>query len=202
MKFILLFLLLPLCLLADINILVIGDSNSYGFPGREYGWVHLLKKEYPNAIFLNYSLGGATADQCDMIYTIATDIHKPDIVIYTAGLVNVVYKNDLDHLEKGIRTTINRCLQDGCTVLFGLIDFSAWIKNNIFDFDLEYLFRANKIFSDISLSYPVASFVFLDESLLSNPIYNHGDFIHPNFEGQKIIAKRIKQILDEVLLKS
>lgn len=203
MRLLLLFILAPLMMWAETRILILGDSNTHGIPSKEYSWVTLLKEEYkdqPHIKFINYGLGMATVEQCEMLYHIAQELHDPDIVIYTAGLVNVVFKHDLDkQMGPSMGRTLQKCINNKCYVLFGMIDFSCFCRT--FNFEKSYIDKANGIYKSLANTFYdyIIPFVFLEEQLLSNPAYNVGDNLHPNLEGQKIIALRVKQALDTVI---
>lgn len=203
MRLFLLFIVAPVLMWAETRILILGDSNTHGLPSKEYSWVTFLKEEYkdkPYVKFFNYGIGMATAEQCEMLYQIAEELHDPDIVIYAAGLVNVVFKNDLDrHLGPSMGRTIQKCIDNRCYVLLGMIDFSCFCQT--LNFEKSYIDKANGIYKDIANTFYdyIIPFVFLEEQLLSNPSLNIGDGLHPNLEGQKIIAMRVKHALDQVI---
>ena len=203
MRFVLLFILCPILIWAETKILILGDSNTHGLPTKEFSWVTILKEEYkdkPWIKFYNYGLGMATVEQCEMLYHIAHEIHDPDIVIYTAGLVNVIFKQDLDkHMGPSMGRTLQKCIDNKCYVLFGMIDFSCFCRT--FKFDKGYIDKANGIYGILANTFYdyITPFVFLEEELLTNPTYNIGDNLHPNLEGQKIIAMRVKHALEQVL---
>lgn len=200
MRILLFSLLLPVFLFSEINILVLGDSNSYGVPNRECSWVSILKKEYQDnseIVFFNYAIGMATSDQIDMLHILGSEYHHPNIIIYAGGLVDVLLQKNLGNMKTAILQTLKRSLKQDQIVLFGIIDFLPW---EIMPFqDLQYLESATNIFLEIANEASVIPFVFLDKELLTNSLYNLGDTVHPNFEGQKIIAKRIKGVLENIL---
>lgn len=201
MRLLICFLLVPFfAFSAETRILVLGDSNSYGVPERESSWVSLLKQEYknnPDLVFLNYAVGFSTIEQCEMIHIIASEIHNPHIVIYTGGLVNVLYQHNLQHLELSLRRTLNRCHENNQIVLFGMIDFTCLIDT--FNHPIDYISEVNQIYTDVPLKYNVIPFLFLDHNLLAGDSFNSGDNVHPNLEGQKLIAKRVKEKLEFIL---
>lgn len=196
MKFFLLLFLAPLCVFGECKILILGDSNSYGVPERKCSWVSILKEEFkghPDIVFLNYAVGMSTSIQCYMQCIIASEIHDPDIVIYAGGLVDVLINENLNYTKKNIEDTVKYCVENKRIVLFGLISFNSWIENH--GFDPEKINFANNIYFNIANTHQVIPFTFLDDYLLSNKGLHLGDFIHPNYEGQKIIAKRVKKAL-------
>ncbi len=203
MRLLLLFILAPMIMWAEVRILVLGDSNTHGIPSKDYSWVTLLKEEYkdkPWVKFYNYGLGMATAEQCEMLLHIGIELHDPDIVIYTGGLVNVVFKGDLDkHLGPSIGRTIQHCIDNKIYVLFGMIDFSSFCKN--LGFNKPYVDRANGVYRDIAITFQdyILPFIFLEDRLLCDPALNTGDWLHPNLEGQKIIALRVNQALEPII---
>lgn len=203
MRLLLLFILAPILLWSETRILILGDSNTHGIPSKEYSWVTILKEEYkekPWIKFYNYGLGMATAEQCEMLLHICLETHDPDIVIYTAGLVNVVFKTDLDKgMGPSMGRALQKCIDNKCYVLFGMIDFSCFCRT--FNFDKGYIDKANGIYKDLAntfLDY-IFPFVFLEEQLFTNPTYNTGDKLHPNLEGQKLIAMRVKHVLEPLI---
>lgn len=203
MRLLLLFILAPLMMWAETRILILGDSNTHGIPSKEYSWVTLLKEEYkdqPHIKFINYGLGMATVEQCEMLYHIAQELHQPDIVIYTAGLVNVVFKHDLDNqMGPSMGRTLQKCINNKCYVLFGMIDFSCFCHT--LNFEKGYVDKANGIYKELANIFYnyLIPFIFLEKELFTNPNLNTGDKLHPNLEGQKIIAMRVKHALDPLL---
>lgn len=71
---------------------------------------------------------------------------------------------------------------------FGMIDFTSCYYT--FKFEKEYVDLANKIYKDVANTFRdyISPFIFLDNQLFINSNFNSGDFLHPNLEGQKIIA--------------
>lgn len=200
MKWVLLLLIPCFLFSSETRILVLGDSNSYGVPNRECSWVSLLQKEYkdnPDVVFLNYSVGMSTAEQCEMLYIIANEIHNPQVVIYAGGLVNVLLEHNLENMKISLKRTLTQCALNNQTVLFGTIDFSCWI--DAWNRPIDYISDANRIYNETPSRFNVIPFVFLDTNLMANPHLNLGDYVHPNIDGQKIIAERIKQKLDYAL---
>lgn len=203
MRLLLLFILAPVLIFAETRILILGDSNTHGIPSKDFSWVSILKEEYkdqPWIKFYNYGLGMATVEQCEMLLHIGLELHNPDIVIYTGGLVNVVFKYDLDkQMGPSMGRTIQKCIDNKCYVLYGMIDFSCFCKT--LNFEKCYVDKANAIYKELSNTFKdyIFPFVFLEEQLFTNPIYNMGDKLHPNLEGQKIIAMRVKHALEPIL---
>ncbi len=203
MRLLLLFILAPFLIFAETRILILGDSNTHGIPTKEYSWVTILKEEFkdkPWVKFYNYGLGMATAEQCEMLLHTCLEYHEPDIVIYTAGLVNVVFKSDLDkHMAPSIARVIQKCVDDKIYVLFGMIDFTSF--HTKLKFDKTYIDKANKVYQDLANTFIdyIFPFIFLDTQLLTDPSLNMGDNLHPNMEGQRIVAMRVKSALESVI---
>jgi lysophospholipase L1-like esterase len=187
----------------EYTIVLIGDSNTHGIPVREGSWAFFLKRDFEKmgaAIRIhNYGIGCATTGQCDQLLDTVLEAHNPDLVIYTAGLVDVLLKHSFDEMKSNMEISIQRCRSRNTLILFGLVDFSCWQEK--LNFPQKYLLRANNIYLDIALQYPEIVFNYLDSELLGDPLFNAGDWVHPNEVGNYRIYLTIKEKLLEVLPK-
>lgn len=200
-RFLLFIFFIPSFAFSEIKVVLVGDSNTHGIPAKEYGWAYLLEKDFEgrDIKFYNYAIGLATTNQCEQLLNIVLEIHKPDIVIYTAGLVDVLFKHPLNEMKMHMKNSIKLCQEYNAAVLFGVIDFSCWADKH--NFHPIYLAQSNSVFLDITLKCPVIGFEYLNTQVLGDGEFNIGDWVHPNYEGNVIIHRRVKEKFLEVLAK-
>lgn len=195
-------LLIPLSLFSEINILLIGDSNTHGVPFYENGWVYLLEndedlKKY-DLKFENYAFGYSTVSQCEQLLMQLLKHREYDILFYNCGLVDFLFHPDnLSVTEDCMRRTLGRCCKKIPYVFFGMINFTCWtIRKNI---PITQINMAHTLFNKMVQEFPIIPYDFLTTDLLCHEKCNYGDWVHPNSEGSLIIHKEVKKRLQELL---
>lgn len=171
------------------KIVCLGDSTTYGFPyGPEYSWTSMLAEQI-NCQVVNKGINGNTTE--DMLMRFKRDVVdlKPDCVIITGGINDVVQGESLAAITFNIEKMVNIALEHGIKVVLGLptpVDYPAW--ENV----LKNLRNWIKQFATMN-NLPVIDFckAFYDEAdgLKKHLLLPDGG--HPTREGYKEMFKQI-----------
>ncbi|SHG62013.1 Lysophospholipase L1 [Thermosyntropha lipolytica DSM 11003] len=175
--------------MAEIKIVCLGDSTTYGFPyGPEHSWTSMLAEQI-NGKVINKGINGNTTE--DMLRRFKRDVLdlKPDYVIITGGINDVVQGESLAAITFNIENMVREALAQGIKVVLGLptpVDYPAWEKvlQNLRD----WLVQLAK-----SLNLPVIDFskAFYDENHILKKHLLLPDGGHPTREGYKAMFAQI-----------
>lgn len=172
-----------------MKIVCIGDSTTYGFPyGPEYSWTSMLAEQIDGQV-INKGINGNTTE--DMLWRFKKDVLdlKPDYVIITGGINDVVQGESLASITFNLEKMINSALENGVKVILGLptpVDYPAWenVLKNLRNWIKQYA-EANRL----SLIDFCRAFYDENNNLKKHLLLPDGG--HPTREGYKEMFKQI-----------
>lgn len=175
--------------MAKIKIVCLGDSTTFGFPfGPQDSWVKMLGEEiFGEAI--NKGINGNTTG--DMLERFARDVlaYKPDFVIITGGINDVVCGESQDRIKHNIMQMVEKSLAHNITPILGIptpVDYVSW------EASLKKLRTWMREYAE-SLNINVIDFskAFFDEDGNIKTDLLLADGGHPSQEGYKQMFKQI-----------
>lgn len=118
--------------MAKIKIVCLGDSTTFGFPyGHQDSWVKMLSEEIFGEV-INKGINGNTTTDMLNRFERAVLVNKPDFVIITGGINDVVCGESLDRIKYNITQMIQKSLAHGIRPVIGLptpVDYIPWEKS-------------------------------------------------------------------------
>lgn len=172
------------------QIIVLGDSITAGYGlNSQQAYPYLLNQEL-NLPVLNRGVSGDTTE--DGLARLADDVlsQQPWIVIIGLGGNDFLQKVPKIETEQNLRAIISQIqAQKAITVLLGM---------NLGLFKDEYQVLYKRVAQETG-SYLIPQVL---KGIIDNPQHRQEDIIHPNAQGQEILAKRITEALKPLLDKA
>jgi acyl-CoA thioesterase-1 len=182
---------------APFTILFLGDSLTEGY-GLEDG------EAFPDMIadrfkaegradikIINGGVSGSTsASALGRMRWFARS--KPDLMVLSLGANDGLRGLDVNELEKNLSATIEFAQQSGIKVaLTGMLSPP--------NMGAQYTQAFAAVFPALAERYQLPFLPFLLEGVAGNPKLNQGDGIHPNLEGERIVADLVWDFLQPLL---
>jgi acyl-CoA thioesterase-1 len=176
---------------------VYGDSLSaaYGM-AQSRGWVALLgervKRERPDYSVANASVSGETsAGGVARIEATLARFH-PTIVIVELGANDGLRGLAVDEMKKNLGAIIERAKAKRVAVLLAGMEAPP-------NFGPDYTVSFRQAYRDLARQYKVTLLPFLLDKVAGNAPLNQADGIHPNVEGERIVADTVWTVLQPMV---
>jgi acyl-CoA thioesterase-1 len=179
------------------TILVFGDSLSDGFMlKRSQAYPALLAKKLRaaglNFQVINASASGGTTD--GGLERLPPHLkRKIDILILELGINDVFHGLSVAEIENNLQQIIDRVKTRNPKAR--IVIAGMQLPNYNAD---DYVSAFGKMFADLASKNGAAVVPSLLEGVAGNPSLNLADGIHPNAEGQKILAENVWHVLEPV----
>ena len=179
------------------TILVFGDSLSDGFMlKRSEAYPALLAKKLRRAGLnfqvINASASGGTTD--GGLERLPPHLkRKIAILILELGINDVFHGLSVDQIQNNLQQIIDRVKARNPNVRVVI----AGMRLPGYTAD-DYVSAFGKMFTDLAAKNGAALVPYLLEGVAGNPSLNLADGIHPNAEGQKIVAENVWRVLEPV----
>ena len=179
------------------TILVLGDSLSQGFgltPSEAYP-ILLAKKL--RAAGLNFQVtnasaaGGTTEGGLERLP--AHLKRKIDIFIVELGINDAFRGVPVDQIQNNLQQLVDKVKARNPRVR--VVIAGMQLPNNAAD---DYVSAFGKMFTDLAAKNRSALVPYLLQSVAGDPSMNLSDGIHPNADGQKILAETVWYVLEPV----
>ncbi len=179
------------------TILVLGDSLSQGFglaPNQAYPM--LLAKKL-RAARLNFQVtnasaaGGTTEGGLERLPGHLK--HTIDIFILELGINDAFRGVPVDQIQNNLQQIIDKAKARNPNVR--VVIAGMQLPNYATD---DYVSAFGKVFSDLAAKNGAALVPYLLQNVAGNPSLNLPDGIHPNAEGQKVLAETVWHVLEPV----
>lgn len=182
---------------AQKKIIVLGDSLSEGYGvSKEAAYPSLLegrintelKKHY---VVVNASISGSTTASASgrMKWLIK---QKPDFVFLVLGANDGLRGLKLADSEKNLSLAIELAQKEKIKLILG----GLYMPPN---YGKEYTEQFKKMYRQLVKKYKLPFVPFVLEKVAGDPKYNLADGIHPNEEGQKVIADTVFNAIQDLL---
>ncbi|MBO8158430.1 MAG: GDSL family lipase [Thermosyntropha sp.] len=172
-----------------LRIVCLGDSITYGFPyGPEFSWVKMMSSAI-DGVIINKGINGNTTE--DMLQRFKRDVLdlKPDYVIITGGINDVVQGESLAAITFNIEQMVSLAREQNIKVILGIptpVDYSAWerVLQNLRNWISDFTQNQN---------IPIINFcaAFYDENKNLRKELLLPDGGHPTQEGYREMFKQI-----------
>jgi acyl-CoA thioesterase-1 len=179
------------------TILVLGDSLSQGFgltPSEAYP-ILLAKKL--RAAGLNFQVtnasaaGGTTEGGLERLP--AHLKRKIDIFIVELGINDAFRGVPVDQIQNNLQQIVDKVKARNPRVR--VVIAGMQLPNHVAE---DYVSAFGKMFADLAAKNGAALVPYLLQSVAGDPSMNLSDGIHPNADGQKILADTVWQVLEPV----
>lgn len=179
------------------NILVIGDSLSaeYGLP-KGTGWVaHVQRRLQEHGTeyqIHNSSISGDTSSGGVNRLPAALERVKPDVVIIELGSNDALRGLSLDMTRRNLAQMITACQQAGAHVIL----VGMQIPPN---YGKRYATEFAELFPSLAARHKATLVPFLFEGFATNMDMFQDDAIHPNEQGQQLMAETMWKALSPLV---
>lgn len=177
------------------NVLVLGDSLSaaYGLP-PEQGWVAALQKRFAekDIQFVNASVSGATTAAGLARLPALLQQHKPEWVVLELGANDGLQGKPIPYIRRNLSTLIEQAQGSGSEVLL----LGVRLPPNLGQRYTEPFFE---MYAELAAKYQLAYVPFILEGVAGDERLMQDDGLHPNAEGQKVMARHLGQSLERFL---
>jgi acyl-CoA thioesterase I len=178
------------------TVLFIGDSLTEGYQlAKEDAYPAViersLKPKYPGLKIINAGVSGATtaSGPARMSWYLKS---KPDIIVLALGANDGLRGLDLSESEKNLSAIIERAQSQSIQVLLVGMKMPP-------NYGASYRQKFEKLFPQLAQKYKLPLVPFILEGVGGNPKLNLPDGIHPNVEGQKVMASIVQKYLEPLL---
>lgn len=195
-------LLLPLQLLAETRVLVLGDSLAAGYglePEKAFPVLveeELTRGGYAVKVINAGSSGSTSASARQRIKWYLRS--KPDIMLLELGNNDGLRGLDIQKMRKNLGDTIQIAQKNGIRVLLAGLQIPP-------NYGKQYTENFKQSFPKLAKEYQIPMIPFLLDGVAGDPSLNLADGIHPNEKGHRIICKTVikylKPMLDEKEIK-
>jgi len=179
------------------SILVFGDSLSDGFMlKRSEAYPALLAKKLHNA-GLNFQVtnasaaGGTTEGGLERLPPHLK--HRIDIFVLELGINDAFRGLSVDEIQNNLQQIIDKVKARNPNVR--VVIAGMQLPNYATD---DYVSAFDKMFGDLAAKNGAALVPYLLEGVAGDPSLNLADGIHPNADGQKVLAENVWRVLEPV----
>ena len=197
-------LLIPIILFSDHlaakeqKLLILGDSLSAGYGiSQAEGWVSLLQdmwKESPITV-VNGSISGETSDGALARLPRLIEQHQPSHIYVELGGNDGLQGHPIDKMINNLSNIIELGQASGATVILQ----SMQIPTN---YGRRYTEMFTGAYQTLATQYQIALIPFFLQKIALDPDLMQRDGIHPNAKAQILIAKDMKNKLNDLILTS
>jgi len=179
------------------TILVLGDSLSQGFglaPSEAYPML-LAKKLRPASLnfrVINASAAGGTTEG-GLERLPAHLKRKIDIFILELGINDAFRGVPVDQIQNNLQQIIDKVKTRNSQVR--VVIAGMQLTNYATD---DYVSAFGKMFADLAAKNAAALVPYLLQSVAGDPSLNLSDGIHPNADGQRVLAENVWRVLEPV----
>lgn len=169
------------------NILIIADSIGVGIKG-EKPFPVILQALIPDHHVINNSIGGSMyLSAPDRLLTVLSN-QRIDILVITLGINDLGGKRPLKEIYDNALRIVQECKKRNIKLFMGIVEAHSfhWMTN-----DYSYENKFDSIFTYLKNKLGINTFSFLGKDMQK---YTYDGF-HLNDDGQKIMANRIKSII-------
>jgi acyl-CoA thioesterase I len=178
-------------------ILVFGDSLSDGFMlKRSEAYPALLAKKLRaaglNFLVTNASASGGTTD--GGLERLPPHLkHKIDILILELGINDAFRGMPIDQIQNNLQQIIDKVKAKNpkARLVIAGIQLPGYATD-------DYVSAFGQMFVDLASKNRAALVPYLLEGVAGNPSLNLADGIHPNADGQKILAENVWRVVEPV----
>lgn len=117
---------------------------------------------------------------------------KPDLMILSLGANDGLRGLPVDEMRANLTRTIEFARANGVKVALTGMQIPP-------NYGPEYTTSFARVFPELAAEYQLPLMPFLLEGVAAVPELNQSDGIHPNLEGEKIVAENVYQFLVELL---
>jgi len=179
------------------TILVLGDSLSQGFgltPSEAYPILLAKKLRVAGLNFqvTNASAAGRTTEG-GLERLPAHLKRKIDIFIVELGINDAFRGVPVDQIQNNLQQLVDKVKARNPRVR--VVIAGMQLPNNAAD---DYVSAFGKMFADLAAKNGAALIPYLLQSVAGDPSMNLSDGIHPNADGQKILAETVWDVLEPV----
>ncbi|GMU65662.1 MAG: hypothetical protein AMXMBFR36_19360 [Acidobacteriota bacterium] len=177
-------------------VVFLGDSLTAGFGlGEEQAFPALVGEELarrgtPVRVINGGISGDTTAGGLERLDWLLAQ--GPDVVLVELGANDGLRGQPLETIEANLRAILERSRATGAQVVLAGMKIPP-------NYGREYASGFEKIFPRLAREQDVALIPFLLDGVAARPELNLPDGIHPNAEGQKIVARSVADALEPVL---
>ena len=179
------------------TILVFGDSLSDGFMlKRSEAYPALLAKKLRaaglNFQVINASASGGTTD--GGLERLPPHLrHRIDILILQLGINDAFRGLPVAQIQNNLQQIIDtvKAKNPSARVVIAGMQLPGYTAD-------DYVSAFGQMFADLAAKNVAALVPYLLERVAGNPSLNLGDGIHPNADGQKILAENVWRVLEPV----
>jgi acyl-CoA thioesterase-1 len=179
------------------TILVFGDSLSDGFMlKRSEAYPALLAKKLRaaglNFLVTNASASGGTTD--GGLERLPPHLkHKIDILILELGINDAFRGMPIDQIQNNLQQIIDKVKAKNpkARLVIAGIQLPGYATD-------DYVSAFGQMFVDLASKNRAALVPYLLEGVAGNPSLNLADGIHPNADGQKILAENVWRVVEPV----
>jgi acyl-CoA thioesterase I len=179
------------------TILVFGDSLSDGFMlKRSEAYPALLARKLRaaglNFQVINASASGGTTDG-GLERLPAHLKHRIDILILELGINDAFRGLSVDQIQSNLQQIINRvkARNPNVRVVIASMQLPSYTAD-------DYVSAFGKMFAELATKNRAALVPYLLEGVAGNPSLNLSDGIHPNAEGQRILAENVWRVVGPI----
>lgn len=174
---------------ANKVIVILGDSLTEGYGlEKEKAFPtltqHILKSENNIDVqIINAGVSGSTS--ASAVSRAKWFLQKkPDVLILALGANDGLRGVEIGSIKKNLKDAIHLAKQNGIRVWLAGMQLPP-------NYGKEYTRKFAQMYKDIAKEENIPLFPFLLEGVAGQPRLNQTDGIHPNEEGQKVIARTI-----------
>lgn len=188
---------LPVVASPTKTILVLGDSLSQGFglaPSQAYPMLLAKKLRATGLNFLvtNASAAGGTTEG-GLERLPAHLKHKVDIFVVELGINDAFRGVPVEQIKNNLQQIIENVKAKNPDV--HVVIAGMQLPNYTAD---DYVSAFGRMFADLATRNNAALVPYLLQGVAGNPSLNLSDGIHPNADGQKILAETVWHVLEPV----
>ena len=179
------------------TILVLGDSLSQGFglaPSEAYPMLlaNKLRAASLNFRVINASAAGGTTEG-GLERLPARLKRKIDIFILELGINDAFRGVPVDQIQNNLQQIIDKVKTRNPQVR--VVIAGMQLPNYATD---DYVSAFGKMFADLAAKNAAALVPYLLQSVAGDPSLNLSDGIHPNADGQRVLAENVWRVLEPV----
>ena len=180
-----------------VSLLIIGDSLSAGYKVDEQKSYpklleSLLKKRHPTYTteIINLSISGSTSASAKSRLKRSSPKYAPDVLLIALGGNDGLRGLPASAMKKNLQETIDLGQSMGLEIILAGMKVPA-------NYGKRYQEQFDKAFEELAQKNDLVFIPFLLKGVAMNPKLNLPDGIHPNEEGQKMMAETVLPYLEK-----
>lgn len=197
-RLVLLLLISPLSLMAQVHVLFMGDSLTEGYGiTREKAFPSIVKEKLENGgvdfpvKITNGSISGSTS--ANAISRLKWFLKsKPDILVLALGANDGLRGIDVTSSSENLANAIKLAKENNMRVILTGMLMPPNYGN-------DYREKFERMYKQLKDKYDLDFIPFLLEGVAGNKQLNQADGIHPNEAGHEVMAKNVLKVLVPIL---